>query len=84
MRTLIQNATIFSGQGRRLASVLLDGAIIGDIDPASHTQADEVIDGRGLWLLPGVIDDQVHFREPGLTHKEDFAHATRAPVRKEV
>ncbi len=78
MRTLIHNATIFSGQGRRLASVLLDGAIIGDIDPASHTQADEVIDGRGLWLLPGVIDDQVHFREPGLTHKEDFAHATRA------
>jgi dihydroorotase len=39
---------------------------------------DEVVDATGLYLLPGVIDDQVHFREPGLTHKEDLRHATRA------
>lgn len=38
------------------------------------------IDGRGLYLLPGIIDDQVHFREPGLTWKEDIAHGSRAAV----
>src|SRR6478752_7342233 len=40
--------------------------------------ADRVIDASGLHLLPGIIDDQVHFREPGLTHKEDLATASRA------
>jgi len=37
-----------------------------------HTRADEVVLAHGLHLLPGAIDDQVHFREPGLTHKEDL------------
>ena len=37
-----------------------------------------MVDAAGLHLLPGAIDDQVHFREPGLTHKEDLAHASRA------
>ena len=39
---------------------------------------EQVIDASGLWLLPGMIDDQVHFREPGLTHKADIAHESRA------
>lgn len=42
--------------------------------------ADEVIDARGKLLLPGLIDDHVHFREPGLTHKGDIAHESRAAV----
>ncbi len=42
--------------------------------------ADVVIEGRGRWLLPGLIDDQVHFREPGLTHKGDIASESRAAV----
>lgn len=78
MRTFIRNVTVVTSRGRQQTSVLLDGAVIGDVDVAIQTTADEVIDGSGLLLLPGVIDDQVHFREPGLTHKEDLAHATRA------
>jgi dihydroorotase len=59
-------------------SVVVEGARIADIDPASQLAVDEVIDAGGLHLLPGVVDDQVHFREPGLTHKEDLATASRA------
>ncbi len=45
-----------------------------------HLPADEVIDAAGLHLLPGVIDDQVHFREPGLTHKATIRSESRAAV----
>jgi len=41
-------------------------------------EADKIIDAKGLWLIPGVIDDQVHFREPGLTHKADIQSESRA------
>jgi dihydroorotase len=78
MRTLIRNATIFSGHDRRKGNVLIEGDLIADADASGALRANEVIDANGLWLLPGVIDDQVHFREPGLTHKEDLHHATRA------
>jgi dihydroorotase len=53
-------------------NVLIENGRIAAIDAAAHTQTDEVIHAAGLHLLPGVIDDQVHFREPGLTHKEDL------------
>ncbi len=78
MKTIIKNASVVLPRGTHEVSVLIDGTRIADIDPAAQTSADEVIDATGLHLLPGVIDDQVHFREPGLTHKEDLAHATRA------
>lgn len=52
-------------------------AAIGAIDPQ---RAGEVIDARGLHILPGVIDTQVHFREPGLEHKEDLETGSRAAV----
>ncbi|MBI2479337.1 MAG: dihydroorotase [Planctomycetia bacterium] len=65
MKTLIKNAFVV-------------GTKIVDVDPAIHLTADHVVDGKGLHLLPGVIDDQVHFREPGLTHKEDLYTASRA------
>jgi len=58
--------------------VLIDGSQLADLDAAAQTAADQVVDAAGKFLLPGVIDDQVHFREPGLTHKEDLAHASRA------
>src|SRR5690606_7967370 len=51
---------------------------IAAVDASATAQADQVVEARGLFLMPGVIDDQVHFREPGLTHKEDLAHASRA------
>ena len=76
MRQLIKNAQVVLPDGTRGVSVLIEGGLIADIDPASHLQVDEAIDAAGLHLLPGVIDDQVHFREPGLTHKEDLAAAS--------
>ncbi len=78
MKKLFKNATVVLPSGAVETSVLVDGTKIVDIDVAITTAADEVIDGTGKYLLPGVIDDQVHFREPGLTHKEDLAHASRA------
>lgn len=78
MRQLIKNAQVVLPDGTQRVSVLIEGDRIADIDPAVQLQVDETIDAAGLHLLPGVIDDQVHFREPGLTHKEDLATASRA------
>ncbi len=61
-----------------VANVLVVGGKIVDIDAADTTQCDQVVDARGKYLMAGVVDDQVHFREPGLTHKEDLASASRA------
>ena len=61
------------------ASVLIDGDIISDIFTlAPLPEADNVVDAQGKWLLPGAIDDHVHFRDPGLTHKADFTTESRA------
>ena len=78
MKTLIQNAVVVLPEQTCKTSVLVDGSKIVAIDPAVQISADETVDARGLHLLPGVIDDQVHFREPGLTHKEDLATASAA------
>ena len=78
MSTLIKNAKVVLPHEVADVDVLVDDARIADIDPAMQISADEVIDALGLHLIPGVIDDQVHFREPGLTHKEDLAHASAA------
>jgi dihydroorotase len=59
-------------EGTRAADVLLEDRRILAIDPAPTAHVDETIRAEGLHLLPGVIDDQVHFREPGLEHKEDL------------
>ena len=78
MKTLIKNATVVFPDRVDRVSVLLDAGTIADIDPPRSITVDETIDAGGLHLLPGVIDDQVHFRQPGLEHKEDLAHASRA------
>ncbi len=78
MKTLIKNAQVVLPTGVARTAVLVDGEKIAAIDPARHTTADEVVDAEGLHLIPGVVDDQVHFREPGLTHKEDLHTASRA------
>jgi dihydroorotase len=76
---LITNAEIVN-EGRRLHGdvAIRDGRI--DRIGASITarRGDRVLDARGRWLLPGMIDDQVHFREPGLTHKADIESESRA------
>ena len=71
---LIKNARLVNEGEIRDADVLLDGDRIARID-ASISVGDgvTVIDAAGKYLIPGMIDDQVHFREPGLTHKGDLA-----------
>lgn len=78
MRTLIKNAVcVLPGSTARM-NVLVEGTRIAALDVPASTRADEVVEAEGLHLMPGVIDDQVHFREPGLTHKEDLHTASRA------
>lgn len=72
MRTLIRNAQCVLPTGIHKTDVLVEDSKIVGVDAALGTRADEVIDATGLHLIPGVIDDQVHFRDPGLTHKEDL------------
>ncbi len=78
MRLLIKNAHVVLPDGIERVAVIVEGSKIAEIDPAPQLRVDETVDAAGLHLLPGVIDDQVHFREPGLTHKEDLATASRA------
>lgn len=81
---LIHNATIIN-EGRKFnGSVLLEGKTISKIYesavPEEILNRSKVIDASGLFLIPGAIDDQVHFREPGLTHKGDIASESRAAI----
>ena len=75
-KTLIKNAHIVN-EGRMFrGAVLIDGDKIAEVYEGSVPEtvsAVQVIDAGGKLLLPGAIDDQVHFREPGLTHKGDIA-----------
>lgn len=82
---LIKNALLINEGKSQLASVLVVGDTISTVytddsyaDIEGHV--DRVIDATGKWLLPGVIDDQVHFREPGLTHKADINTESMAAV----
>ncbi|QEG21795.1 dihydroorotase [Mariniblastus fucicola] len=77
MKTLIQGANVVTPDGTIEADVLIEGQLIKAIGK-DLGDAETTIDASGKHLIPGVIDDQVHFREPGLTEKEDLAHATRA------
>ena len=66
MKTLIKNATVVFPDESTQVNLLIEDERIADIDPAPQLAVERTIDARGLHLLPGVIDDQVHFREPGL------------------
>ncbi|NNG11031.1 MAG: dihydroorotase [Arenibacter sp.] len=80
-RILIKNATIVNENKIFPGDVLLEDDIILKIDDSiSSDEATRVIDVAGKYLIPGVIDDQVHFREPGLTHKGNIATESRAAV----
>lgn len=85
MKTLIKNATIINEGLKFKGSVLIEDQIIKkvypQVIPAELYLADiEIFDASGLYLIPGVIDDQVHFREPGLTHKGDIFSESRAAI----
>lgn len=83
MKTLIHNALIINEGETYTGAILINGAYIEKIYKGiAELDSDEIlkIDARGQWLIPGVIDDQVHFREPGLTHKGNIASESRAAV----
>lgn len=79
---LIKNAQIVNEGSIIEGDVLIDGEYIVDIDTSisSKSANTTVIDAEGKYLMPGVIDDQVHFREPGLTHKATIETESKAAV----
>ena len=77
-RTLIKDAMVVNEGLVQRASVLIENETIAGIFTSDAPKADTVIDAAGKWLLPGVIDDHVHFRDPGLTHKADMASESLA------
>jgi dihydroorotase len=77
---LLKGGTVVNHDGRAERDIgIRDGRIVA-LGNLSAAAAGETIDARGLTILPGVIDTQVHFREPGLTHKEDLETGSRAAV----
>ena len=84
MTTLIHQATIVNEGEQYVGSVLIEGNCIAAVIRGTDTQgitADHVIDANGQYLIPGCIDDHVHFRDPGLTHKADMHTESRAAAR---
>jgi dihydroorotase len=81
MPTLIKNGLVVNEGKISKNDVLIDGEFIKDIIPnGSYIGNAQEIDAAGLHIFPGIIDDQVHFREPGLTHKGDIYTESRAAV----
>lgn len=82
MTTLIKNATVVSDGQSKKSVVLIENDIIEEIgenvEQPYASQPDTVLDAEGCFLLPGVVDDHVHFRQPGLTQKADIATESRA------
>ena len=84
MNYIIKNATLVNEGTTTLASVVISDAFIAKIligtNDFSNWNDYEIIDGQGKYLIPGIIDEHVHFREPGLTQKADIFTESRAAV----
>src|SRR5215468_8200083 len=78
--TILRSGTVVNQDGEGVRDIGITGGSIAEIGSLAHASAGEVIDCKGLHILPGVIDTQVHFREPGLTHKEDLETGSRSAV----
>ncbi len=79
--TLIKNANIVTDGTTTFGDILIEGATISAIGTdLKAPENSEIIDAKGSYLLPGAIDDQVHFREPGLTHKANIETESRAAI----
>ena len=80
-RTLIRHAHIVNEGQQFVGSVVIEGEVIAEIltaDQEPSVPCQDVIEAKGYYLIPGAIDEHVHFRDPGLTHKADFESASRA------
>lgn len=81
MKTLIKNAQIVNEGKISKADVLIENDLIIKIaENISPENTDKIIEAENSFLIPGVIDDQVHFREPGLTHKGDIESESKAAI----
>ena len=80
-KLLIKNATVINEGNRLSKDILVEGDLITSISKKIQVDSDmQVIDAHGLILIPGMIDDQVHFREPGLTHKGNILSESKAAI----
>ena len=81
-RTIIKNAKIINEQKIFDSDILIEGSFISKISESisPNFPNTKIIDAEGNFIIPGLIDDQVHFREPGLTHKGDIYSESRAAV----
>ena len=80
-RTYIKNARIVNEGQTFNGSVVIENEVIAEVLKAGEEPSapcDETIDAQGMYLIPGVIDDHVHFRDPGLTHKADMSSESKA------
>ena len=77
MRLKIANGTLVTSRGSARGDVVF-GTALSKRSGVEASPFDEDLDASGLLVFPGFIDPHVHSRDPGLTHKEDFAHSTRA------
>ncbi|MEM9930247.1 MAG: dihydroorotase, partial [Bacteroidota bacterium] len=78
--TLIKGGTIVNRGTRMVGDLFIKDGMIEAIGPSLDRHADREINAEGCLMLPGIIDDQVHFREPGLTHKANIKTESRAAV----
>ncbi len=80
MKLLIQQGTIVdpSKQIEGIQDILVEDGVITAIAPKIDAPEAEILDGRGLWIAPGLVDPHVHLRDPGLTYKEDIGTGTAA------
>jgi len=77
---LIRGATVVNHDGTGVRDIAIKAGRIAALGSLGSATAEEIIEAKGLHVLPGVIDSQVHFREPGLEHKEDLETGSRAAV----
>src|ERR1700742_3383834 len=78
--TILKSGTVVNQDGEGVRDIGIVNGRIAAIGSLAQGTAGEVIDCKGLHILPGVMDTQVHFREPGLTHKEDLESGSRSAV----
>src|SRR5216684_8827610 len=77
---ILKGGPVVNQDGEGARDIGIANGRIAELGALSQASAAEVVDCKGLHILPGVMDTQVHFREPGLTHKEDLETGSRSAV----
>ncbi len=78
---LIKNGLLINENEKFIADIFIEGDYIAEISKNGiNRKASRIIEAEGKWVMPGIIDDQVHFREPGLTHKAEIYTEAKAAV----